>query len=107
LHGEGEIGQPFVARQGFARYAQRTRINALGGTAMRRGYAVPEPAAPAQARDQIAAKRIHVRPVVQVRDVLLRPSIEIGREHTLRRIEERPVEVGLVAHRGRGIRSED
>jgi hypothetical protein len=37
---------------------------------------------------------------MQVRDIRRHPRIEIRRERTLRRVEERPVEVSFVAHMG-------
>jgi hypothetical protein len=99
LHGEGEIGQAGMPRQGFTDQADAARVDGLGTAAPGlAAHRITDPVRGAQLAHQRDAGRIgfgspRMRRVV---DVFVRPAIEGQRQFLVVPFEEGPVEIGRI-----------
>ena len=94
LHGEGEIGQAIVARQGLADEAERAHVERCRRVGIGRG--VGEPAVAAELLHEIAAGGIDVAMIG--RQVGRAPLLEACGQRAMAVGEERPAEESLVRH---------
>ena len=94
LHGEGEIGQPIVARQRLAHQTQRAHIERRGRVRIGRG--VRQQAIAAKSRHEIAAGDVHIG--VVDRQVCRAPALDVFRQRAMALFKERPREEGSVRH---------
>ena len=94
LHGEGEIGEPVMARQRLAGEAQRAHVEraGIGGIDRRR----LQPAVAAELCHQLAAGGVDV--VMRDRQVGRAPCVQPLGEIAVAILEERPGEEGAVRH---------
>ncbi|CPQ85168.1 Uncharacterised protein [Bordetella pertussis] len=101
LHGEREIGQPVVTRQGFAQDAHGARVD-LGqapapATARPGRHRISQPAGLAEAAHQGAAGGVGVA-MVDGRQRRAAPGLQFARQFAMEGVEEGPVLPGKIRH---------
>ena len=96
---KAKSASPDVPRQRLADQAHRAGIDRLAAAAMSAaGHRMAQPAGLAERAHQRPAVGVDIGAMV-VRQVLARPALERVRQLAVARLEERPVEVGGIAHR--------
>ena len=92
LHGKREVGQPRCASQRLAGNAQRSDVQAVVQSAEFGGHGVSQPARSAELPHERAARGIHVRVLVRVRELAHRPCAQVSGERAVGVGEEGPGE---------------
>ncbi len=99
LHGESEVGEPRVTRQGLADQAQASAIRAAPARRRRRPGRCSATSRPALDARPASRQVLSTSPPCCMSAKLLRsPLFEVRNQLTMRVVEERPVEIGFVAH---------
>ena len=95
-HGEGEVGEPFMARQDLTGEAQAAHVEPAVGL-RRIDRCRREPAAAAGLGNQVAAGPVNVA-MVDPGEMRRSPGLQPHRPVSAAGVEERPVEEAAVGH---------
>src|SRR6185437_11244450 len=98
LHREREVGKSGMPGQRLTHETQRPRIQSVVDAAVRARHGIAQPTVFSEPSDQLSARVVELGYIVHVRQIARSPLVEPRGQCAVRLVEERPVEISLVAH---------